>query len=74
MSIKQYTNLIFILKFECTLLYQSHFNDTSRLYIRNLPLKADLFKCLFVQDLQIPKKKILIRGIKFLQVTLSLHS
>ena len=57
MSIKQYTNLIFILKFECTLLYQSHFNDTSRLYIRNLPLKADLFNCLFVQDLQIPKKK-----------------
>ena len=43
------------LKQECTLLYQSHLNDTSRLYIRNLPLRADLFNCLFVQDLQIQK-------------------
>lgn len=34
------------------MLYQSHLNDASRLHIRNLPLRADLFNRLFVQDLQ----------------------
>jgi hypothetical protein len=29
------------------MIYQSHLNHTSRLHIRNLPLRADLFDCLF---------------------------
>ena len=33
------------------MIYQSHLNHTSRLHIRNLPLQADLFHGLFVQDL-----------------------